>query len=55
MELMQDMFEEPKEGISVITKELTESYYELEYTYETALEKRYIRKKYDRDTGILLA
>ena len=54
MELMQDMFEEPEEGISVITNELTESYYELEYTYETALEKGYIRKKYDRDTGILL-
>jgi hypothetical protein len=54
MEMMQDMFDEPSEGYTVINNEIIESYYEIEYTFEIAPMSGYIRRKYDIETGIVL-
>ena len=54
MEMMEDMFDNPEEGISVIINSITEKYYELEYTFEIAPMSGYVHRKYDIETGLVI-
>jgi hypothetical protein len=54
MEMMEDMFDDPGEGYSVITNNITENYYELEYTFEITQMSGYVHRKYDIETGLVL-
>jgi hypothetical protein len=54
MELMQDLFDNPEEGYSVIKNEITERCYEIEYTFEFTQMSGYIHRKYDVNTGLVL-